>query len=119
MKRILSFHVCLLMGMVAGAPLFAQEEKGKPAVNIGSRLEMFVDDWLIDQRSGVELKLQTPVRQEIVLTTDQPHEGIASAYFTVIQDGPLIRLYYRGAAIGPDNSQKQVTCYAESRDGIH
>jgi hypothetical protein len=119
MKRTVYFHLVWLLTAVASLQLFAQEEKGKPVVDIGSRMEMFVDDWLIDRRSDIELKLQTPVRQEIVLTTDQPHEGIASAYFSVIQDGPLIRLYYRGAAIGPDNSQKQVTCYAESRDGIH
>jgi hypothetical protein len=83
---------------------------------------MFIDDWLIDSRltrGGVALRLQTPAKREVVLTTDKPWEGPDSAYFTVFQDGPLVRLYYRGIVPKDDWSQDQVTCYAESRDGIH
>ena len=84
---------------------------------------MFVDDWLMDStrsRGSVSLQLQTPVKREIVLVTDKPWEGPDSAYFTVFQDGPLVRLYYRGMVPGgADTSSGQVTCYAESTDGIH
>ncbi len=92
-----------------------------PAAALGTRVEMFVDDWLIDSNRsrGVSLKLQTPIRREVVLTTDKPWEGPDSAYFTVFQDVPRIRLYYRGyIPKGGDASDKQVTCYAESADGI-
>ena len=34
-------------------------------------------------------------------------------------DGDVIRLYYRGSVAGSDHSDNQVTCVAESRDGIH
>ena len=72
------------------------------------------------QLVGISLKLHTPIRREVVLTTDKPWEGKASAYFTVFQDGPRIRLYYRGyIPKGGDTSDQQVTCYAESSDGIH
>ena len=61
------------------------------------------------------------MRREIVLATDQPWEGPTSAYFSVIQDGKKVRLYYRGAAEdgGGDHSAAQVTCVVESDDGVH
>jgi hypothetical protein len=105
----------------APTPLLAAEPENEP-VALGTRVEMFVDDWLIDSgRSpgNVSLQLQPPVKREIVLVTDKPWEGPDSAYFTVFQDGPLVRLYYRGMVPGDDTSIGQVTCYAESTDGIH
>lgn len=90
-----------------------------PPMELGTRCEMFVDDFLIAETHGVARKLHPPVRREIVLTTDQPWEGPTCAYFTVIQDGTKVRLYYRGSAGGSDHSDAQVTCMAESEDGIH
>lgn len=98
-------------------------QTNSPVLAIGNRLEMFVDNWLIDPgqtRGAVALQLQTPVKREVVLVTDRPWEGPDSAYFTVFQDGPLVRLYYRGLVPGgADSSPGQLTCYAESTDGIH
>lgn len=85
---------------------------------LGTRWELFVDDYLIAEARGVALKLHEPVRREVVLTTDQPWEGPTSAYFTLVQDGRKARLYYRGSAGGSDHSAAQVTCVAESDDGI-
>jgi hypothetical protein len=79
---------------------------------------MFMDDWLIERRQNVLLQLQTPERREVVLTLDKPWEGVHSAYFTVLQDGSRVRLYYRGA-VPADNSDQQLCCYAESTDGVH
>lgn len=97
------------------------EANEEQAVAIGSRVEMFVDRWLIDasRSKGVTHQLHPPVRREIVLTTDKPWEGSASAYFTVFKDGSRYRMYYRGSLPGEDHSENQVTCYAESTDGIH
>ncbi len=98
----------------------AVNPKNKSRVDIGSRVEMFVDDWLIESNRNTSLQLQTPVRREVVLTADKPWEGKDSAYFSVFQDGARIRLYYRGyIPEGGDSSDKQLTCYAESTDGIH
>lgn len=44
-------------------------------VNIGSRLELFVDRYLIDRMSGTELRLNHPVDAGNVLSFDQPWEG--------------------------------------------
>lgn len=111
----------LLWSAACGTDCSAADALNAP-VAIGNRVEMFVDHWLIDSNRtrGVALALQTPARREVVLTTDKPWEGMHSAYFTVIQDGARIRLYYRGfIPKGGDGSDKQITCVAESEDGIH
>ena len=120
-RFFLSAVVICLAARLAPLSLLAAESDKAP-IAIGSRIEMFVDDWLIDSSrspGNVSLQLQTPVKREIVLVTDRPWEGPDSAYFTVFQDGPLVRLYYRGIVPAGDTSIGQVTCYAESTDGIH
>lgn len=90
---------------------------------IGSRRELFVDEHLIDSiDGGAALKLQLPEPREVVLTADKPWEGNTSAYFTVFQDGGRYRMYYRGSHWDPAKrraTHPEVTCYAESRDGIN
>lgn len=88
-------------------------------LDLGSRWELFVDDYLVAKKDGLALKLHEPVRREIVLTTDKPWEGPTCGYFSAIQDGKKVRLYYRGSAGGSDHSDAQVTCFVESEDGIH
>jgi hypothetical protein len=68
---------------------------------------------------GIEVEIQDAIKREIVLTTDQPWEGMTCAYFSVIQDGKKVLMYYRGSSGGSDHSDAQVTCVAESTDGIH
>ncbi len=88
-------------------------------LDLGTRWEIFVDDYLVAKKEGLALKLHEPVRREIVLTTDKPWEGPTCGYFSAIQDGKKVRLYYRGSAGGSDHSDAQVTCFVESEDGIH
>src|SRR4051812_1779196 len=118
----------LLPGLLVAASLLGVSQspaEGKPpasnAIDIGTRVEMFVDEQLIDptRRRGISLELQTPIRREVVFTTDKPWEGVDSAYFTIFQDGAKFRMYYRGSGPGSDLSERQFTCYAESADGIH
>jgi hypothetical protein len=87
------------------------------ALNIGSRLELFTDDYLIERMDGVELLLHHPIPRETVITFDEPWEGETSAYVTVFKDGDKYRMYYRGSS--GDNGHEEVTCTAESADGIH
>lgn len=95
----------------------------KAVADIGARLELFVDEWLIEERRGVAMKLHAPLRKEIVMRFDKPWEGISSAFSTVIQEKDKIRLYYRGSShLGEDGKPGEdtwFTCYAESTDGIH
>ena len=88
-------------------------------IQIGSRLELFVDDYLIeDITGGAELRQHEPAPREVVLFTDKPWEGNTSMYYTVFQDGPRYRMYYRGSQRYA-TPYHEVTCYAESGDGIH
>src|SRR5687768_15730428 len=82
------------------------------ATDVGSRVELFVDEHLIDRKQNAALRLNHPIKRDIVLTMDQPGEGPTSAYFSVFRDGDIVRMYYRG---DPD----RLTLYAESKDGIH
>ena len=86
------------------------------AIDIGSRLELFVDDFLIDRIDGAALTLHRPVPQEVALVSDRPWEGSNIGYVTVFKDGDLYRMYYRGRRV--DHTSGEATCYAESTDGI-
>lgn len=110
--------LAIALGMATSCCLAASAADDAP-VDLGSRWELLVDDWLIDRADGVTLELNKPERREIVIVTDQPWEGDTSAYFSVVQDGELVRLYYRGSVPGTDDSADQVTCVVESRDGVH
>ncbi len=92
-------------------------------IAIGNRLELFVDEHLIDTiTDGAGLRLHKPIPRKAALVTDKPWEGNTCGYHTVFKDGDLYRMYYRGW--NHDNkTQKQLhkamVCYAESSDGIH
>lgn len=91
--------------------------------DIGSRLELFVDDYVVDKLEGdATLHLHRPEPQEVVLVTDKPWEGNTSAYYTIFRDGDLYRAYYRGShwdEVAKKAAHPEVVCYAESKDGIH
>ena len=89
-------------------------------IDIGSRLELFTDYFLIDNLDNASLKLHHPIDKGSVFKFDEPWEGPFSGYCTVIKDGELFRLYYRGLpTAGKDGRPEEHTCYAESKDGIH
>ena len=98
----------------------AKQTSGEDSLDIGSRLELFVDDFLVEELLGTRLVLHHPRPAEVALRFDRPWEGAFCGYVTVLHDGDIYRMYYRGIPIArPDGSLDEVTCYAESRDGIH
>jgi len=88
-------------------------------IDVGNRRELFVDRRLIDRLEGARLKLHPPQPREIVLKFDRPWEGLYSGYETVLNTGDRFRLYYRGLRVARHALGTEVTCVAESRDGIH
>ncbi len=97
-------------------------------LDLGDRRELFADRWLLDRLEGCGLRLHAPRPAGVALRMDQPWEGRYSTYVTVLRDGDRYRMYYRGRANLPDarnpvavdlDLEYQVTCYAESRDGVH
>ena len=96
------------------------------ALDIGSRRELFVDTFLVDQLKGqAQLRLHHPVPQEEVFVFDAPWEGSGSNYVNIFKDGDIYRMYYKGVQIDPfkeadEKIDKEYLraiplCYAESR----
>lgn len=84
---------------------------------IGNRLELFTDHYLIRSMDGLRLKLHTPQVQKL---SASPLRG---TYITILRSGGLYRAYYRishpeyqGAM--HDGNPGELTCYAESDDSI-
>src|SRR3954465_16012582 len=93
-------------------------------IQIGTRRELFVDDFLIDRRERLELRLQAPVPREVVLEHDAPWEGSGCGYPTIFPDGEVVRMYYIAADLTNVDGTRMASrplfaCYAESRDGLH
>lgn len=110
----------LLTVLIAGVS--SAQESGP--IDIGSRRELFVDDFLIESMTNVRLELQHPQPQEIVFACDQPWEGNTCIYFRVIPDDGKFRMWYQGAhwqfdPKDPKPNHPYHLCYAESDDGIH
>jgi hypothetical protein len=117
-------HLALALGlsmMALSLNLAAAE-----AIDIGSRRELFVDDFMIGKLSGkAEQRLHHPQAREIVMVHDAPWEGSGSGYHSVFRDGDLYRMYYKAwqltvTAAGVNTGEHPLyCCYAESDDGIH
>lgn len=121
-------HTLIAMSLLIGErchhELRAQDSPAAKPVDIGSRRELFVDDFLIVSLKNVQLQLQHPQPQEIALVCDQPWEGNTCIYFRIIPDGGRFRMWYLAAhwKFEPDDPTAQhpyFICYAESTDGIH
>ncbi len=86
---------------------------------LGSRRELFVDSFMIgDLTGGAKPVLHKPELKEVVLSDDCPWES-STAYFAVLKDGDLSRMYYRGYHHGRgEQALGEPMCYAESADGL-
>ena len=116
--RQVSFPFALLFAVqlaTAAEPLTLGEH--------GTQRELFVDEHMIaDMTGGVKQFLHKPEPKEVVFITDAPWEGNTSAYYTIFRDGDLFRMYYRASHWDTETKKethREVTCYAESRDGLH
>jgi hypothetical protein len=121
----------LRMWMWAGvmaATVAWQGWAAEDVINIGGRRELFVDDAMVSTISGgLRMVLHRPERKEIVLETDRPWEGNASAFQSVMFVDGKYRMYYRGIHYTKNMGVSDTTlpdhpwmlCYAESTDGIH
>jgi hypothetical protein len=130
-RRILRRLSALVAAAILLSTAAAEPAPASPPIELGSRLELFVDHHLIDRLDQVVLKLHEPRSMGTVFTFDQPWEGVTSGYTSVFKDGDIYRMYYRGssdpgytitATVTPDErivpEHPQFTCYAESKDGI-
>jgi len=117
-------HFLRTLALAGTAPFLisretAAQSPAKAVRDIGSRLELFIDDFLIERMEGVSLKLHEPVNAGTAIEFDRPWEGAFCGYVTALSDEGLHRIYYRGLpAAGADGSLNETTCIAESKDGV-
>ncbi len=103
------------------------------AIDIGSRLELLVDDYLVEKFYGdIELRLQKPTPQEVVFPLEHgPYQetlkekkcGLRAGhgYMTVFREGDIFKMYYSVSrnTLDDDLPTKRWLHYAESTDGIN
>lgn len=96
------------------------------SIEIGSRRELFVDEFLIERFTGkAALRLHHPEPREVALVHDAPWEGNGSGFHSIFQDGDRYRLFYKAWNMTLDEASRRIQaskpfcCYAESADGIH
>ena len=84
-------------------------------IDIGSRVGLFCDDWLIERMDGVSLRLHSPVPREVVFRLDAPWENGEGGYATILREKEQYRLYYSAGG----ELTREYTCLAFSKDAIH
>ena len=109
-----NIRVLLLSGLISGSMLgwltvasaSNEDTASEHPINIGSRRELFVDEFLIESRKNTQLILHHPQPQEIALHCDRPWEGNTCIYFRIIPDGGKYRMWYQGAhwKLDPDDT---------------
>ena len=110
----------LLITVFCASLIWSLPSLGSEAeINIGSQRELFVDHYLIDRLDESYLLLHEPRPAEVVMRFDRSWEGIYCGYVTVIKDRDQYLMYYRGLPTAQHGPATEVTCYAESSDGIN
>ncbi|MEO5997706.1 MAG: hypothetical protein ABIN89_13285 [Chitinophagaceae bacterium] len=119
--------VFIIITATCNNPVYAQQSGNTPSkvIDIGSRRELFVDDYLVEKLSGkAGFCLHHPELRDVAIIHDKPWEGNTSGYHSIFKDGNLFRMYYRGSQITLTkekfiDAHPFYICYAESIDGLH
>lgn len=89
------------------------------AIVLKNQRELFADRYLVDNLHNIEQRLAVPQSGGIALKFDSKYEGsFSGAYISIINNGSKFLMYYRGVGEGK-SAEAQVTCLAESTDGIN
>lgn len=89
-------------------------------ISFGSRIELLVDRYLIDQSDNLTFRTQPPKDCGCVIAFSQPWECPGSLSMTVLDDGKQIKQYYRGfPSVQNDASDRQTSCLSVSDDGLN
>ena len=92
-------------------------------IKFGNRVELMVDRYLIDKMGGCSFRGESLKDEGKVLSFTEPWECAGSSSSTAFDDNGTVKLYYRGypsKSLGlSEEEENQVSCLAESTDGIH
>lgn len=108
----------LLLSVVISVFAISVSTAQSRAIVLQNQRELFVDSYVTDTIYNANIRIGTPVSGGVALKLNESWEGrFAGAYVTVFKDGDHFRMYYRGKGSG-NGANGEVTCYAESKDGI-
>ena len=96
----------------------AENARGEQPFSVGLRKQLFVDDYIVAQKSNVTRRLGTVVRENDGRPIMEPHEREYPLYFavysTVLRDEGKFKMWYLAT-----NRPHYDIGYAESEDGIY
>jgi len=116
--------LCAGVLFAAAAAPAAEKETREKAYRMGTRRELFVDPFIIQELKNARRVLHHPVPREVALVHDAPWEGTGCGYHSVFFDGEKYRMYYKAWHLEPRQGKlfagrhPLYCCYAESPDGI-
>ena len=88
-------------------------------LHIGTDRQLFVDDHVIQDKTGVRRVLHTPERRNTILQGDRPWDKTSVQFMSIMEDDGIYRGYYRCDHWEPTGTKNpRYTAYAESADGI-
>ena len=100
-------------GLTLGAGTFLPGRSAVPdragPIDVGSRRQLFLDDYWFDRTWNIRLTLHRPLPRETALESDRPWEAEGIHYSSVVHSGGRYQMCYRAG---------RRTCYAESGDGV-
>src|SRR5687767_714295 len=73
------------------AALFAADTP----LRLANQRELFLDDAVLEQVHGLDVRLGTPAPAGVVMTFDEPWEGRFCTFVSILHDGKKYRMYYR------------------------
>ena len=112
---LLIFSLLLSLAALSATPRESQEP-----LDIGSRLELFVDRYLVDRLEGARLLLHEPRSGGVAIKVDRPWEGRFNYGHKVFKDGGTYHLYYLARdMVGGEKLFVEYSSYAWSQDGVH
>ncbi len=112
MKLLIPIFLFAQLGQAIGG--LRAKDGSTRIVSIGSKLQLFLDDELIESMRDLEFRLHSPRRAEVVIKKDKPWEDSTMYDPVVIKDGSGYRMWYRANF----NAPPFYTGYAQSTDGV-
>lgn len=112
----ISFMIKIIASALWVSILVAQAAKAEP-VDLGSRLELFVDQHLVEKTENIDFVMHPPVRQPMAKNPLPVRHMV-----TVLKDGDRYRAYWREAdpnftGVPHSGHPGELVRYAESDDG--
>jgi len=115
-----------LVPLVVLCPLsgIANSSPAGTVIDVGSKKQLFIDDWFVESRHGVRLTVNPPRKtreRNLVPGPDRPWEAVRVGYpCTIMEDQGKFRMWYDAMndRQPEDRLPYRTVCYAESDDGI-